>query len=82
MSDQLRVSISYEVGIDPEIMKKIEELIDNSKFGVTVADVKRALGMTRTTAKKYLEAMVSLGKVNKEKRGIIVLYYKNINQQV
>jgi response regulator of citrate/malate metabolism len=80
MSDQLKVKVNYEIEVNAELLKKIEELIDNSKFGVTVADVKRAIGINRYTAKKYLEALVSLGRVNKEKRGTLVLYYKSINQ--
>jgi predicted transcriptional regulator len=82
MSDQLKISISYETTIDPELLEKVEKVVESNRFGATVADVKRALNINRSTAKRYLEALVSLGKVNKEKRGILILYYKSINQQV
>jgi CitB family two-component system response regulator CitT len=77
MSDQLRVSISYETKIDPELLEKVEKVVESDKIGVTIADVKRALNINRSTAKRYLEALVSLGKVKKERRGAIILYYKS-----
>jgi response regulator of citrate/malate metabolism len=76
MSDQLKVSISYETTIDPQLLEKIEKFVEGNKFGVTVADVKRVLGINRTTAKRYLEALLSLGRVKKEKRGVMTFYYK------
>jgi predicted transcriptional regulator len=79
---ELKISINYEATIDPELLEKVEKVVESSKLGATVADVKRALNINRSTAKRYLEALVSLGKVNKEKRGILILYYKSINQQV
>jgi predicted transcriptional regulator len=82
MSDQLKVSISYETTIDLDLLEKVEKVVEGSKFGVTVADVKRALNINRSTAKRYLEALVSLGRANREKRGILTLYYKSNKQQV
>jgi response regulator of citrate/malate metabolism len=77
MSDQLKISINYETTIDPELLEKVEKVVESNKFGATVADVKRALNINRSTAKRYLEALVSLGKAKKEKRGIMTLYYKS-----
>jgi response regulator of citrate/malate metabolism len=77
MSDQLKISINYETTIDPELLEKVEKVVESNRFGATVADVKRALNINRSTAKRYLEALVSLGKAKKEKRGIMTLYYKS-----
>lgn len=47
-------------GINPITLKNIKEIIEDSLNGLTVDDVSDILGSSRTTARRYLEYLVSI----------------------
>ncbi|WP_438319006.1 response regulator [Sporosarcina sp. FA9] len=66
-----RKELTYEQnipkGIDPLTLKKIKGEINTFKEqGVTAEDFGKHVGMSRTTARRYLEYMVSIGSITAE----------------
>ncbi|WP_430790804.1 response regulator [Virgibacillus flavescens] len=49
-------------GIDPLTLKKINEIIENSHGGLTAEEMGVEIGASRTTARRYLEYLISIGK--------------------
>lgn|SRR5690625_4077629 len=50
-------------GIDPLTLKKIEGFIFQSKNGATAEEMGKEIGVSRTTARRYLEYLISTEKV-------------------
>jgi two-component system, CitB family, response regulator len=63
-----RAEVSTQVvpkGIDPLTLSKLTEvLVKHTPQGMTAEEVGSEMGCSRTTARRYLEYMVSLGKVD------------------
>ncbi|MYL62087.1 response regulator [Bacillus hwajinpoensis] len=63
-----RATVSTQVvpkGIDPLTLSKLTEvLVKHTPQGMTAEEVGSEMGCSRTTARRYLEYMVSLGKVD------------------
>ncbi len=63
-----RTEVSTQVvpkGIDPLTLSKLTEvLVKHTPQGMTAEEVGSEMGCSRTTARRYLEYMVSLGKVD------------------
>lgn len=63
-----RAEVSTQVvpkGIDPLTLSKLTEvLVKQIPQGMTAEEVGSEMGCSRTTARRYLEYMVSLGKVD------------------
>jgi two-component system CitB family response regulator/two-component system response regulator DcuR len=57
----------YPKGIDPLTLKKIETIFDKRKgAGLSAEEVGRLTGVSRTTARRYLEFLTSTGKLSAE----------------
>lgn len=53
-------------GIDPITLKKIAETIENHPLGLTAEEMGKEVGISRTTARRYLEYLISKGKLTAE----------------
>lgn len=53
-------------GIDPLTLKKVIKIMNGFKNSMTAEEVGIEMGASRTTARRYLEYLVSKGKVNAE----------------
>ncbi|MFC4557832.1 response regulator [Virgibacillus kekensis] len=53
-------------GIDPLTLKKVTEIMDHLKDGITAEEIRMKMGASRTTARRYLEYLVSTGEINAE----------------
>ncbi len=57
----------YPKGIDPLTLKKIEAIFDERKNdGLSAEDVGELTGVSRTTARRYLEFLTSVGRLTAE----------------
>ena len=50
-------------GIDPLTLEKVIEVLGKVKTGLTAESVAKEVGVSRTTARRYLEHLVSIGKI-------------------
>ncbi|MFZ3578398.1 response regulator [Virgibacillus sp. DJP39] len=48
-------------GIDPLTLEKIKSIIDTKQFGITADEMGVEIGASRTTARRYLEYLISIG---------------------
>lgn len=46
-------------GIDPLTLNKIKKIIANKKDGITAEEMAESVGVSRTTARRYLEYLIS-----------------------
>jgi len=50
-------------GIDPLTLEKVMEVIEKVEVGLTAESVAKEIGISRTTARRYLEHLVSIDKI-------------------
>lgn len=60
------VSNSLPKGIDPLTLSKVEETMESLEHGINAEDLSDYLGASRTTARRYLEYLISIGKAKAE----------------
>ncbi|RSD25945.1 response regulator [Mesobacillus subterraneus] len=53
-------------GIDPLTLAKVEETLKSLHNGINAEDLSEYLGASRTTARRYLEYLISIGKAKAE----------------
>ncbi|AIF44239.1 response regulator [Virgibacillus sp. SK37] len=53
-------------GIDPLTLKKVEEIMEAFGEGLTAEETGKKIGVSRTTARRYLEYLISVGRVTAE----------------
>ncbi|WP_042146894.1 response regulator [Paucisalibacillus sp. EB02] len=53
-------------GIDPLTLEKVSEIINTIKIGITAEEMGMQIGVSRTTARRYLEYLISTGEVGAE----------------
>ncbi|WP_077358462.1 response regulator [Virgibacillus halodenitrificans] len=53
-------------GIDPLTLKKVEEIMEAFGEGLTAEETGKKIGVSRTTARRYLEYLISVGCVTAE----------------
>ena len=53
-------------GIDPLTLGKVEETLSSLTSGINAEDLSEHLGASRTTARRYLEYLISVGKARAE----------------
>ena len=53
-------------GIDPITLKKIKDTINKHPLGLTAEEMGNEIGTSRTTARRYLEYLISKGKLTAE----------------
>ncbi|MEH7275686.1 response regulator [Neobacillus vireti] len=51
-------------GIDPLTLEKVVEVLGNTGMGLTAERVAKEIGISRTTARRYLEHLVSMEKID------------------
>jgi two-component system, CitB family, response regulator CitT len=59
-------SNSLPKGIDPLTLSKVEETMESLEHGINAEDLSDYLGASRTTARRYLEYLISIGKAKAE----------------
>lgn len=59
-------SESLPKGVNPLTLNKVIEYIDDLPNGITTEEMGMRLGASRTTARRYMEYLVSIGKVKAE----------------
>jgi len=69
------VETSKEVEYDTENAKRIQELLEKSVRGLTVAEMARILNLNRHTVTKLCERMVIEKKINYDEKGPAKIYY-------
>lgn len=47
-------------GVDPLTLQKVKEMIEDLKGGITAGEMGKKIGASRTTARRYLEYLVSI----------------------
>jgi CitB family two-component system response regulator CitT len=58
--------VSLPKGIDPLTLTKVQETMESLNNGINAEDLSEHLGASRTTARRYLEYLISTGKVKAE----------------
>lgn len=53
-------------GVDPLTLEKVMDVLHQNKDGLTADSVAQQMGASRTTARRYLEYLISVNKVNAE----------------
>ncbi|MGO4889223.1 response regulator [Anaerobacillus sp. MEB173] len=53
-------------GIDPLTLDKVKEIITQLKEGITAEEMGIQIGASRTTARRYLEYLISVGEISAE----------------
>ncbi|MBC5637719.1 response regulator [Ornithinibacillus sp. BX22] len=53
-------------GIDPLTLEKVSDIINTLKGGITAEEMGAKIGASRTTARRYLEYLISVGEVAAE----------------
>ncbi|GAA0591217.1 response regulator [Virgibacillus siamensis] len=53
-------------GIDPLTLKNIREIMHQTSTGITAEEMGKKIGASRTTARRYLEYLISVGEVKAE----------------
>ncbi len=53
-------------GIDPLTLTKVKETMENLQHGINAEELSEHLGASRTTARRYLEYLISAGKAKAE----------------
>ncbi|BAC15206.1 response regulator [Oceanobacillus iheyensis] len=56
----------YPKGIDELTLKKVNEVLQKQSSGMTADQVGKDIGVSRTTARRYLEYLISVGKAKAE----------------
>jgi two-component system, CitB family, response regulator len=51
-------------GIDPLTLEKVMEVLGKVDYGLTAESVAKVIGVSRTTARRYLEHLVTMGKID------------------
>jgi two-component system, CitB family, response regulator CitT len=59
-------SVLLPKGIDPLTLSKVEETLESLEHGINAEDLSESLGASRTTARRYLEYLISVGKAKAE----------------
>lgn len=59
-------SMTLPKGIDPLTLSKVEETLELLRAGVNANDLSECIGVSRTTARRYLEYLISIGKAKAE----------------
>lgn len=59
-------SISLPKGIDPLTLRKVQQTMESLGDGINAEDLSEYLGASRTTARRYLEYLISAGKAKAE----------------
>lgn len=58
--------VSLPKGIDPLTLTKVQETMESLNNGINAEDLSEHLGASRTTARRYLEYLISTGKAKAE----------------
>ncbi|WP_394137656.1 response regulator [Cytobacillus oceanisediminis] len=58
--------VSLPKGIDPLTLTKVQETMESLKNGINAEDLSEHLGASRTTARRYLEYLISTGEAKAE----------------
>jgi len=68
--------ISVRVYVNRKMLERVENCLKNckSEYGMMISEVSRALGITTSTARKYLEILVAMGKAQKKHVGKFFFY--------
>lgn len=64
--DQKESPVSLPKGIDPLTLTKVQKTMESLKDGINAEDLSDYLGASRTTARRYLEYLISVGKAKAE----------------
>ncbi|WP_209123517.1 response regulator [Alkalihalobacillus sp. BA299] len=59
-------SIVLPKGIDPLTLSKVQQTMESFEGGINAEDLSAYLGASRTTARRYLEYLISVGKAKAE----------------
>ncbi|OLS34330.1 response regulator [Bacillus sp. MRMR6] len=59
-------SISLPKGIDPLTLTKVQQVVESFNHGINAEELSEHLGASRTTARRYLEYLISIGKAKAE----------------
>ncbi|WP_077328444.1 response regulator [Virgibacillus siamensis] len=62
-NDQTQTSKPTPKGIDPLTLKNIQEIMKGTETGITAEEMGEQIGASRTTARRYLEYLISVGEV-------------------
>jgi len=70
------VEIKRRVYVDEKTLKRVEDYLRRceSEYGVMASEVSRGLGIDPSTARKYLEVLVVMGRAEKKRVGSVVFY--------
>ncbi|MBT2689680.1 response regulator [Bacillus sp. ISL-47] len=58
--------VSLPKGIDPLTLTKVQETMERLQYGINAEELSEHLGASRTTARRYLEYLISEGKAKAE----------------
>lgn len=64
--DHKESPVSLPKGIDPLTLTKVQKTMESLKDGINAEDLSEYLGASRTTARRYLEYLISVGKAKAE----------------
>jgi CitB family two-component system response regulator CitT len=65
-SQEAKKNESLPKGIDPITLKKVIKIVEQFKSGITAEEMGGKMGASRTTARRYLEYLVSIEKAKAE----------------